>query len=303
MEWFKYVKKILILGCGYVGSAVATRALERGMRVVAVTRNAETVKQLETNGVEAYVARVDSDEWHAMVGQEFDYAVNCVSAAGNGLVGYRESYIRGTQCFVDWMRASEFSGRAVYTSSVSVYADSGGDWVFEDDASPNNDRGRIIRESEECFLETGYWGLKRCVLRLGGIYGPERHMILNRLRSAADTIAGNGDYFLNLIRLEDIVAAIGAIFEADESPGPSIFNVVDNEPVRKAELVSWLAERLGRPCPRFDMAATARNSSRRFSGEPRQASNRRVSNALLQERLGWQPRFPSYREGFADLLG
>ncbi len=295
-------KRILILGCGYVGRALALDALGCGIQVVGITRNAESVAQLKDEGVEAYACRVDSDDWHDLVGTDFDYAINCVSSAGNGITGYRESYLDGNRSFLRWMTSSRFSGRAIYTSSVSVYPDRQGEWVAEVDAKPSSERGEIMRQSELIFLGGSLPNESRTVLRLGGIYGPYRHMLLNRVRSLDTVFPGSGDYFLNLIRLEDIVSAIWAVFHGERDSLSPIYNVVDDQPVEKATLVAWLASQLGLPQPKFDPKTTASNSSRRFSNETQAPSNRRISNRLLHDHCSWQPRFPTYREGFADLL-
>tara|TARA_B110000037_G_scaffold182331_1_gene209923 strand:- start:747 stop:1658 length:912 start_codon:yes stop_codon:yes gene_type:complete len=295
------MKSLLILGCGYVGSAFAKEALARGLRVVAVTRNEGTVLRLKSEGVEAYAVRVDSDEWHGLVGGGFDFALNCVSSAGNGLDGYRASYLGGNRSFVKWMKCSGFSGRAVYTGSVSVYPDSAGAWLEETDAIPGTERGSIVMESEEIFREGLGGVIQGTVLRLGGIYGPERHMLLNRVRSGQAELSGFGEYYLNLIRLEDIISAMWAVFLFEGKALKASYNVVDDVPSSKNEIVSWMAEQLGLESPEFSGVANG-ESSRRFSATGRGSSNRRISNGLLREHVGWCPRYKSFRDGFKDLI-
>src|SRR5207249_3872734 len=66
-----------------------------------------------------------------------------------------------------------------------------------------------------------------------------------------------------------------------------IFNVVDDTPAPRAEILAWLSERLGIPLSNSAPSPKAR----------RGRSNKRVSNAKLRA-LGWVPAYPSYREGF-----
>ncbi|MCH6257398.1 NAD(P)H-binding protein [Puniceicoccaceae bacterium K14] len=292
-------KRTLILGCGYVGQALAEEALQSGFEVIAVTRNLETLADLNRLGCQVVAAQVESDTWHAQATGEFDLAINCVSSAGNGLEGYRQSYVGGNHSFVAWLNKVSV-GRAIFTSSVSVYPDSGGEWVSETDAAPNNDRGKIILEAENIFLNSDVSSTRKCILRLGGIYGPQRHMLLNKSRLAPEEIPGIGTYYLNLIRLEDICSSIWSVYKCAALEGRSIFNVVDDDPVFKLDLVNWFADQLGHPRPRFIASKNPNNSSRRFAGES--PSNRRIRNCALKKKCNWEPRFHSFKEGFSSFL-
>jgi len=138
---------------------------------------------------------------------------------------------------------------------------------------------------------TGAWR-RAFVLRLAGIYGPERHHLVEQVR--AGEVAGVGEHRLNLIHRDDAVAAIVACFAAPVDLASAVFNVADDEPTRKADVVAWLAARLGVPVPRFTGAATA----------TRQAvtPDRVIVNAGLKASLGWQPQFPTFREGYDSFL-
>lgn len=295
------MKRILILGCGYVGRAFAIEALQKGYQVVAITRNVETVAELSQLGCQAHTSMAESEDWHSYAEGAFELAINCVSSAGNGLDGYRQSYLGGNQSFATWLTRTEVV-TAVFTSSVSVYADSQGEWVNESDANPSNERGKIMIEAEKILLGAAVPNTRKCVLRLGGIYGPDRHMLLNKMRSGPLEIAGYGDYYLNLIRLEDICSSIWSIANCKELSERSIFNVVDDEPVLKEELVNWFAEQLGHTHPKFSPELSTTNSSRRFADEAPKPSNRKISNQSLKKLYGWSPRFSNFKEGFDAFL-
>ncbi len=291
------MKTILILGCGYVGRALAAREREQGNRVLAVTRNGTMASQLCQEGIEVQEGNVHEDGWHAFA-SGVDWAVNCVSAASPDLVGYRTSYVDGNRSFGRWMATSGFSGPAVFTSSVSVYPDSGGEWVDEDRAEASSDRSQILLDSERVFLESDN-AASKTVLRLGGIYGPGRSFLADRIAKAGGVLPGFGDYYLNLIRLEDIVEAIGAVLRLEEGRG-EVYNVVDDEPVLRAELVEALAKSMGLPTPDFDPDMAGVRGSRRMEGG--RPANRRISNRKLREALGWKLRFPSALRGMVDLV-
>ncbi len=79
-----------------------------------------------------------------------------------------------------------------------------------------------------------------------------------------------------------------------------VFNVVDDAPMLKADLVAGLAETLGMEPPRFDPNLKSARGSRRLDGQ--RPANRRISNRRLKERFGWEPHFASGLAGMADLI-
>ncbi|HET7538009.1 MAG TPA: epimerase, partial [Candidatus Didemnitutus sp.] len=132
------------------------------------------------------------------------------------------------------------------------------------------------------------------VLRLAGIYGPGRHHLLDQLRAGLDTMGG-GMHRLNLAHRDDIVAAIFACFTAPPMVTSGMFNVADDSPAPKEEVIKWLAAKLRRAVPNFETSVSSRRG-----GEP--PLDRVISNARLKAGLGWRPEYPSYRQGYENLL-
>jgi len=264
----------------------------------AVSRNPGRLEQASQLGARCFEGMVGEDAWHDFAADDVDYVVNCVSSAGGGMSGYRQSYLDGNESLGRWVSAFGFSGSAVYTSSVSVYGDAGGAWVDEErDVLPASSRGRLMRESEQIFLEALPTD-RAAALRLGGLYGPSRHLMLDKIRSSSAPLPGLGDYFLNLLRVEDAASAIWACLDSPAPLAP-ILTAVDNEPAQRASIARWMADRLGLPMPEF-MAGASGGSRRLSAGES--PANRKVSNRLLKRSCRWEPRFPSFREGFGDLI-
>jgi len=290
-------KRLVIFGCGYIGSAVARAALAAGAQVEALTRNPEKAAALRALGLtKIVVAELSSTEWHRQIAGGPDFVVNCVSAGG-GPDGYRQSYVAGMQSILAWAAENTPVGTLVYTSSTSVYPQ--GDGMVVDESAPadgGTPNGRIIRESEILLQGAPATAVRRhFILRLAGIYGPDRHHLLDQLRTGADTLGGSGAHRLNLAHREDIVAAILACLQAPPAVANEIFNVADTAPARREEVVRWLAARLGRPMPTFDGGTTARRA-----GAP--MPDRVISSAKIQRVLGWRPQFPDYRAGFDRIL-
>jgi len=291
-------KRLVIFGCGYVGTALADAALAAGAQVEALTRNPDKAAALRARGLKhVVVAELSSPGWHGQIEGGADFVVNCVSSGG-GPDGYERSYVAGMKSILAWAGQGQMPvGTLAYTSSTSVYPQGDGAVVDETLPAPGaTPNGRIIRESETLLEDApaqacGRW----LIFRLAGIYGPGRHHLLNQLREGAAVLGGQGTHHLNLVQRDDIVAALLAGLTAPASVRNEIFNVSDNAPALREDVVRWLAGRLGRPAPVFDGVAGARRG-----GEP--MPDRIISSAKIQRLLGWQPRFADYRAGYEKLL-
>lgn len=298
-------KSIVILGCGYVGAAVAEQALARGMYVTALTRNKEKAAKLQEKGVQLVVeAELDSDAWHDQIDPHQDYVLNCVSSGGGGLDGYRKSYLAGQQSMLQWAKQGRI-GTAIYTGATSVYPQFDGELVDEtsvpESLSPSGD---ILLQAEQVLSEgAANANIQRWfVLRLGGIYGPDRHYLLDKLRAGETVFPGSGDFYVNMIHRDDIVSAAFTLFQSPEDIKDRVYNLVDGDYPNKGEMVSWLANRLGLDQPTFDSSQSLNREGRRRNAEGK-LPNRRVSIERIQRELGWKPTYPSYREGYEVIIG
>lgn len=289
-------KRLVIFGCGYIGLAVAREALAAGMRVLALTRNPERAAAAAACGATTVTADLASDSWHGRIAPGADLVLNCVGAGGGGIDGYRRSYVGGMQSILSWAREGA-PGTLVYTSSTSVYSQTGG-IVIDETASTEGAGGqaRVLIDAETMLKEAGPAYGRYFILRLAGIYGPGRHRLLDQIRSGATEIAGSGAHHLNLAHRDDIVAAILAAFLSPLSVGNRIFNVTDDVAATKAGVVEWLAAQIGRVPPRFSGGAA---SARRGFAEP---ADRLIGNDRLKAELGWRPKYPSFREGYREIL-
>jgi nucleoside-diphosphate-sugar epimerase len=301
-----FPESVFIFGCGYVGGALARSLLAEGVRVGALTRNtgkAMELRALQRRGstcgdrrslAEVVEGELDSSAWHNQIKDSYAAVVNCVSSAGGGLAGYRKSYLEGQRSILKWAKTQAIQSY-VHTGSTSVYPQDGGATVDESaDTAEAPPTGRVLLESEALLAAAGLpnW----YVLRLAGIYGPGRHYLLDQLRDGAGEIPGRGDYALNMIHRDDIVAAIRSALAGRAPSG--IYNVADDAPATKAEVLAWLADQLGLPAPSFNPDEVSERLKRRGGRMP----HRLVSNAKARAELDWRPRYPNYRKGYAALL-
>lgn len=284
----------MILGCGYVGEALAREALACGMKVDALTRNPGTAARLREAGVlRVLEATLQSTSWHAHTQEHYDVVVNCVSSAGGGLEGYQTSYVEGMQSIVQWTRSQLVHlGAFVYTSSTGVYPQGAGQLVDESASlDPASDRGAILQEAERIIrqeLPCERW----FILRLAGIYGPGRHHLLDKLREGIESLPGSGEHTMNLIHRDDVVRALLTCAQTPDQISQRVYNLSDNHHATKRELMEWLACKLGREIPVFDATTST----------VRSVPNRRIDSTRIQDELTWKPLYSSYREGYTAIL-
>jgi nucleoside-diphosphate-sugar epimerase len=302
----KLPESVIIFGCGYLGTALAKHLLNQGVRVAALTRNAEKaaylrkmVAELRTGykqaAIEVIEGDLDSNDWHGRVEGRYEAAVNCVSSAGGGLAGYQKSYVDGQRSILEWSKSQSIRSY-IYTSSTSVYPQDDGVLIDESaDTSGAPATGQLLLKSEAMLAKSDIFP-KWYVLRLAGIYGEGRHFLLNQIRQAKGEIPGSGEYAMNMIHLEDIISAICAALRGDAAS--DVYNITDDAPTIKAEVMAYLAEAMELPKPVFNPKKVSERLKRRGGRMP----HRYVSNKKARVALEWSPNFPSFREGYASLL-
>ncbi len=275
------MKRIVILGCGFVGTRAARLFAGAGWDVTGVTRSAASAARLAGEPFRAVACDIADPTGLSSVTalQGADAVISAVSSGRGGEDSYREVYLRGIENAIACLRP----GRVLFVSSTSVYGQNDGSWVTEESpAEPLSATGQILRQAENVALEHG--GI---TARLAGIYGPGRAMLLRRFLEGTAVIEGDGARHINQIHADD---AAGALFHLIARALPSgIYNVADDRPATQQTYYGWIAERLGMPLPP--------------NGPPeprhkRGVTDKRVSNAKLRS-LGWTLNYPSFREALA----
>lgn len=286
--------RVLIAGCGYVGLSLGAELVRAGHEVSGLRRSPSARTELEAAGLQPLFADLTQPADLAALPLPFDWVVNCVSAGGGGVEEYRRVYWEGTRNLVEWLARTPLR-RFVYTSSTGVYGQNDGSDVDESaPTEPPTETGQVLVETERVLLAAARArGFPAVVLRVAGIYGPGRGSHLKQFLRGEARLEGGGRRWLNLIHRDDVAGAVIAALERGV-PGET-YNVVDDEPVPQRALYAWLAAQLRRPPP---PSVPEDPDALRKRG----VTNKRVLNGRLKRELGWQPRFPRFREGLAESL-
>jgi nucleoside-diphosphate-sugar epimerase len=147
-------------------------------------------------------------------------------------------------------------------------------------------------------------GLDGLVLRYGFFYGPETAYAADghwasEARKRRLAIVGKGDGITSFIHVDDAAAATVA---ACERGAPGIYNITDDEPARMDEWVPVYAEVVGAKKPFRVPSLIARIVAGRAAAALARQT-RGASNAKAKAELSWEPRYSSWRQGFAEALG
>jgi nucleoside-diphosphate-sugar epimerase len=183
----------------------------------------------------------------------------------------------------------------------------GGPIKTEDDPINTSPPGEV-KETLEAILHleavtTGTAGIEGLALRYGGFYGPGQALgkggaMFDAVAGRKVPIVGRGSGIWSFIHIDDAAAATAI---AVERGAPGVYNVVDDEPAPVSVWLPYLAEVLGAKPPRRVPAWLARL----VVGEPlvsMMTKLRGSSNAKIKAELGWNPAYPSWRDGFKDGL-
>jgi nucleoside-diphosphate-sugar epimerase len=287
--------RTLIVGCGYVGQPLGAELVKQGHEVFGLRRNPAAETELTAAGIKPLVGDITKPDQLSQLPAAYDWVVNCVSASGGGDEEYRAVYLQGTRNLIEWLGATP-PKKFVYTSSTSVYGQNDGSIVKENSSTePAVETGKILVETERVLLTAAREKkFPAVILRVAGIYGPDRGYWLKQYMSNEARIEGTGARLLNMIHRDDVAGAIIAALKSGR-PGET-YNAVDDEPVSLLGFFQWLAGPLGKDLPPYapEDAEVVRK---------RGVTNKKVSNRRLKMELGYQFKYPTFRQGYtAEIL-
>lgn len=272
--------KILIIGCGTIGTALAQKLIAQGHHVTGLRRHPPK----GNNGVAYIAADIGSVLQLSRLPEDFDAVFFIVSADGRTEQSYRAVYETGLANALGKFQQQPW----FFVSSTSVYGQTQGEWVDENSSTePTNLTSQLICQAEQRLLTANP---DNVIVRFSGIYGKGRGHLL-RMARQSPSIQQTPPYFTNRIHQQDCIGVL-AFLLAKRLAGAALascYLASDDNPAPMWEVVSWLAEHQHCPAPIPKIT----------DGIPDQ--NKRCRNHRLKT-LGYEFSYPDYQSGYGELI-
>ena len=286
-------RHLFVAGCGYVGQRLAQR-LQAQYDVTGLVRSAERAAELERVGVRALAIDLDRVRPGTTIPERLDLEA-IVYLTPPPVLG--ESDLRLDRFL---QLASVPPHTFVYMSTTGVYGDTAGAVVDESSTvQPRTDRARRRISAEEM---TRVWcnerRVRRVVLRVPGIYGPDR-LPLERLRHFEPVVREREAGINNRIHVDDLVEACARAIANPEARG--VYNVTDGRPLSSTTFMNMVAKVAGLPTP---PQVSMEEAQLTFSPERLSFLNesRRVSNERMLKHLGVVLKYSDVEAGIRASL-
>jgi nucleoside-diphosphate-sugar epimerase len=311
--------KVLLAGAtGALGKQLVPRLVADGHEVVGITRTQSKLGMLRELGAAGVVADLLDPEQVARVVAEAEpeVIIHQLTALNRDFDvkhfdrTFEETNRLRTEATDHLLAAGRAVGvkRFIAQSFTSwPYARTGGAVKTEEDPlDPNPPAAmrqsmRAIRHLESAV--TGADWTEGIVLRYGGFYGPGTSMSreggpqVETIRKRRFPVVGDGGGIWSFVHIEDAAdATVAAVTHGRRG----IYNIVDDDPAPVSEWLPAAARAVGAPAPRHVPRWLGRIAAGE-SGVVMMTEMRGASNEKAKRELGWAPRHPSWREGFAEV--
>jgi nucleoside-diphosphate-sugar epimerase len=301
--------RIFVAGAtGVLGRHTLPLLLDAGYEVTGVARTVEQQAWLERLGARsALLDLFDPDAVRRAV-EGADVIINLATAVPKSSLAMMLPWSwrrmdrvrrRVSANLVDAALAGGTVQRMIQESFAPIYADGGSAWL--DESSPvrpeRYNRSTLDAERQaDRMSRSGWIGV---VVRFGMLYGPGDEataQMIESVRRGLFPLPGRPDGYASWVSHEDAARAVVAALGVPAG----VYNVVEDQPMRRRDLAEGLARLLGTRPPRFLPDWTSR-----FAGSVARtlARSERISNRRLRSLTDWAPRYPTTVDGLAAIVG
>jgi nucleoside-diphosphate-sugar epimerase len=270
----------LILGCGYLGSRVANRWNDAEESVRVVSRSAERGVVADIRDRATLRPELFNDVTTVLFSVGFDRRGGTI----------HDVYVQG---LANVLHACPPSVKQIiYISTTGVYGRGTGEWIDEQSPTqPEREGGKASLAAEELMRSSEWWE-RSTILRLAGIYGPDRIPRVQDIREGKPITAHEASW-LNLIHVDDAAAII--VECARRKIVAETFNVSDGHPIERRDFYREVARLANAPPPTFVEPSPEEAALTR-------GGDKRISNLHLLEVIRPNFLYPTYREGLTAIL-
>jgi len=275
--------KFLILGCGYSGSYFAKTIKKFGCTVLTSSRSI-------SRDPNSFVFNSENSEVpDDKIFNDVTHILSCIPPDKNGNDPVLQSLQNKLQDLpLEWVG---------YLSTTGVYGNTEGGWVSEiDQPNPFQKRSFNRLNCEKKWIESG---LPVQIFRLPGIYGPGRSTF-EAIKNKKIRVISKKNQVFSRIHVADITNAIIYLLQNKNSlKFYQIINIADDQPCSQIEVIQYCYDLLGLKMPKPIFFEDAKNELSPIA-QSFWMENRRVSNKLLCETLGFKLIYKNYKVGLKD---
>lgn len=263
---------IAILGCGYLGKAVAKSAINEGLAVAGSSTSEAGCKKLEELSLQPVELRLNNEE--AAEGEALSRLLDTrnllISFPPPRLNDHYSDYLAALGALTMAVNKSNI-GQVIFISSTGIYPSINREVDEFTDLDKLQGKSAMLRDAEQILKQE----LKKplVIMRLAGLVGPKRHP--GRFLAGREGLDG-AMVPVNLVHVGDCVAAIRLVF--DKAPLEAVYNVVADEHPNREAFYTQAANSLGLPPPTFSDTGMKKWKL--------------VSNILIRTQLGFEFSFP-----------
>lgn len=303
-------RRVLVVGgSGVIGRVLVPLLVAGGHRVTVLARGEVSAQAAESAGARAVRGDIFAPDTLGVAAADQEVVVHLATRIPRTFPGRPDDFAENDRIRTEGTRnllaAAEAAGarHVVLQSIIWVHGDHGDGWIDESAAvKPSRlTRSAVDLESQGAAFAARS-GARVTTLRCGSLYAADAwhtKEIVHRLRGRTLPIVGGGHNYQGFIHAADMASAFAAAALSDGPGGP--FFVTDDEPSRMADFLHWLAKAAGAHAPLHLPSFMARIA---LGSEMEAAigSSLRCRNDRMKAAFGWAPRYPSYREGYAEVL-
>lgn len=296
-------ERLLIVGCGDVGQRIL-RDLQSGpgaarMRVMALTSSPSRVAGLRALGARPIVGNLDDAPSLRRLAGLATRVLHLAPPPGEGAGGNAWWLDPRTVALARALRLRSLPVSLVYASTSGVYGDCQGALVPETRAvAPGTPRAQRRVNAETAVRHLGRAGVRASVLRIPGIYAPDREggTPEARLRRGTPVLVAEDDVFTNHIHADDLArACMAAVWKGLSQ---RTYNVSDATHLKMGDYFDLAADLYGLPRPpRVPRTAAQEQLSLMLLSF--MSESRRLDNQRMVRELGLRLRYPSVAEGLS----
>ncbi len=303
--------KVFIAGAtGLLGKRVVKRLVEQGHKVVGLARSGENMQLLRSMGAEARVGGLFNRQQMIEVTEGCEAILHLATKIPAKLTASPAAWAENNRIRTEG--ADILTDAAIY-HKAKLYLQQSILFIYGDQQGKVLDNHTPLPARQPSFLrsaiemenivnrKTGDWGLPGLILRFAAFYGPDSGQtqeMIRAVRRGKLPIVGKGDYYHNLIHLDDAASAVVFAVNRHEKLTGQTHNLSDFNPAPFAEVVEYLAA-----------ITRSKKPGRIPHWLARLLLGREVVGILTnscQNRAntldGWAPAYPSYREGYGQIV-